>query len=491
MHDKGSITAYVSLIMVLMISLLLTGLYSVQLAGARVQMVSAVDQGLYSLFARYDRTLLERYHLFYIDGSRGQGNMQMGNLYGTMEEDIARILFNRVDGNHNGNIGDLVMQGGGITGYTLATDSGGYSVKEQAAAYMEASLGTQGVRLLLEKSNRDRETAQNMENAGESIETGESLEAYDHLKEQAGQEQESGEGAGEEMVPPEIPEDFVNPIETVRELKQQGILSLVLPAGKELSGRTQELSALVSGRNLETGMGIQGIGRNEGGVTEEILFGEYILQHCGSFSIPQPCEGLAYQVEYILQGNHSDIANLKGVVHKLLLMREAANLLHLYQDQAKRAQAQAAAGAIASFLLLPQAVPVVEQILLVCWAYAESILDVRGLLAGEKVPAFKDASSWQLALSNIPRLFDGADDLRKNNERGMTYNDYLRILLGIRNSRQKTEGCLDMMEMGMRAEEGSRNFRMDCCLYTAEVQFSFTAGRGNTYEVIRGYGYDM
>ena len=79
----------------------------------------------------------------------------------------------------------------------------------------------------------------------------------------------------------------------------------------------------------------------------------------------------------------------------------------------------------------------------------------QGLLAGEKVPAFKDASSWQLALSNIPRLFDGADDLRKNNDKGMTYNDYLRILLGIRNSRQKTEGCLDMMEMGMRAEEAA------------------------------------
>ena len=78
--------------------------------------------------------------------------MQMGNLFRTMEEDIARILFNRVDGNHNGNIGDLVMQGGGITGYTLATDSGGNSVKEQAAAYMKASLGTQGVRLLLEKA---------------------------------------------------------------------------------------------------------------------------------------------------------------------------------------------------------------------------------------------------------------------------------------------------------------------------------------------------
>ncbi|MCH1981110.1 DUF5702 domain-containing protein [Ruminococcus sp. OA3] len=491
MHEKGSITAYLSLILVLMISLLLAGLYSVQLAGARVQMVSAVDQGLYSLFARYDRTLLERYQLFYVDGSRGQGDMQMGKLYGTMEEDIARILFNRVDGNHNGNIGDLVMQGGGITGYTLATDSGGSSVKEQAAAYMKASLGAQGVRLLLEKNSRDRDMAQNMENARESIEAGESLDQYDHLKEQAEQEQEARDEAGEEMMLPEAPEDFVNPIETVRELKQLGILSLVLPDGKELSGRTQELSALASGRKLETGMGMYETGREESGVTEEILFGEYILQHCGNFSSPQPCEGLAYQAEYIIQGNHSDIVNLKGVVHKLLLMREAANLLHLYQDQAKRAQTRAAAGVIASLLLLPEAVPVVEQILLVCWAYAESILDVRGLLAGEKVPAFKEASSWQLTLSNIPRLLDGADDLRKNDRKGMSYNDYLRILLGIRNSRQKMAGCLDMIEMGMRAEEGKSNFRMDCCLYTTEVQFSFIAGKGNTYEVIRGYGYDM
>ena len=70
---------------------------------------------------------------------------------------------------------------------------------------MKASLGTQGVRLLLEKSNRDRETAQNMESAGESIETGESLEAYDHLKNEQDRNR-VGEGAGEEMVPPEIPE---------------------------------------------------------------------------------------------------------------------------------------------------------------------------------------------------------------------------------------------------------------------------------------------
>ena len=274
-------------------------------------MVSAVDQGLYSLFARYDRTLLERYHLFYIDGSRGQGNMQMGNLFRTMEEDIARILFNRVDGNHNGNIGDLVMQGGGITGYTLATDSGGNSVKEQAAAYMKASLARRVCVFFWKKATETGRRHKTWKVPEKASRQERSLEAYDHLKEQAGQEQESGEGAGEEMVPPEIPEDFVNPIETVRELKQQGILSLVLPAGKELSGRTQELSALVSGRKLETGMGIQGIGRNEGGVTEEILFGSIFCSTVAASAARSPVEGLAYQVEYILQGNHSDIANLK------------------------------------------------------------------------------------------------------------------------------------------------------------------------------------
>lgn len=491
MHNKGSITAYLSLMLVLMISLLLAGLYSVQLAGARVQMVSAVDQGLYSLFARYDRTLLKRYHLFYVDGGRGQGAMQMGNLYETIEDDIARILFHRVDGNRNGNIGDLVMQGGGITGYTLATDGGGSSVKEQAGAYMKTALGAQGVRLLLEKSNNGQEISRNLGSAQESIEAGNSLEVYDALKEQAREERESVGENVEETADSEVPEDFVNPIETVRELKQQGILSLVLPAGNALSNRTQELSKLASGRKVETGMGMIGTDTEDSGLTGELLFGEYILQHCGNFSGTKPCEGLVYQVEYILQGNNSDVANLKGVVHKLLMMREAANLLHLYQDDAKRAQAQAAAGAIASLLLLPQAAPAVEQILLVCWAYAESILDVRGLLAGEKVPVLKEGASWQLSLSNIPRLFDGADDLRKNSEKGMSYQDYLRILLGLRNSRQKMAGCVDMIEMGMRAEEAKSNFRIDCCLYTAEAEFTFKAGRGNTFEIVRGYGYDM
>ena len=73
MYQKGSITVYLSLTLAILVSLIGTALYSVQCAGARVQAVHGTDQGLYSLFARYDIPMLERFHLFFLDGSFGRG----------------------------------------------------------------------------------------------------------------------------------------------------------------------------------------------------------------------------------------------------------------------------------------------------------------------------------------------------------------------------------------------------------------------------------
>ena len=60
MYQKGSITVYLSLTLAILTALIGTALYSVQCAGARVQAVHGTDQGLYSLFARYDIPMLER-----------------------------------------------------------------------------------------------------------------------------------------------------------------------------------------------------------------------------------------------------------------------------------------------------------------------------------------------------------------------------------------------------------------------------------------------
>ena len=58
---------------------------------------------------------------------------------------------------------------------------------------------------------------------------------------------------------------------------------------------------------------------------------------------------------------------------------------------------EAMAGVIAASFGVPAAMPVVKMALAVCWAFAESILDLRELLDGGKVALFKTAESWALS----------------------------------------------------------------------------------------------
>ena len=158
MYQKGSITVYLSLTLAILVSLIGTALYSVQCAGARVQAVHGTDQGLYSLFARYDIPMLERFHLFFLDGSFGGDGLQMGQLYNILEQDIAANM----DGGKR-IVDNVTLKDGSITEYTLATDNGGNAVRSQAVAYMESVLGIQGVRSLTQKVQGQEETIQVIE----------------------------------------------------------------------------------------------------------------------------------------------------------------------------------------------------------------------------------------------------------------------------------------------------------------------------------------
>ena len=483
MYQKGSITVYLSLTLAILTALIGTALYSVQCAGARVQAVHGTDQGLYSLFARYDIPMLERFHLFFLDGSFGGDGLQMGQLYNILEQDIAA--------NTNGGKGivdNVTLKDGSITEYTLATDNAGNAVRSQAVAYMESVLGIQGVRSLAQKVQGQEETIQVIEAKKDMIDEEQALAQYEAMKGQAREQTVPSESPESGVV---IPENFVNPVDAVQAAKGKGILSLVLPAGKELSAVSRSTSELVSGRSLEQGMGIPAYDSSCNTWTADLMFNEYLMQHFGCFTEGGSGSGLKYQLEYILQGKESDMENLKGTATRLLLIREASNLLYLYQDEGKRGQAQITALIIATLFGMPQGAKALEPILLVSWAFGESVLDVRELLDGGRVPLLKGRDSWQLSLTDLPKIVGGVDALRKENKEGLTYQDYLRVLLMMKDSGVKTTRCMDMMEMTLREIPGRENFRLDCCLYAAGIQMNFETARGRSFTAQRDYGYDM
>ena len=59
---------------------------------------------------------------------------------------------------------------------------------------------------------------------------------------------------------------------------------------------------------------------------------------------------------------------------------------------------------LCSLLTVPGIAEVVKHATLLAWAYGESVVDVRALVKGKKVPVVKTADSWQLQLANLITL---------------------------------------------------------------------------------------
>ena len=114
-------------------------------------------------------------------------------------------------------------------------------------------------------------------------------------------------------------------------------------------------------------------------------------------------------------------------------MREGLNYMYLLSDGAKQAECQALAALLVGVTLIPGLVEAVAQVLLLGWAFAESVLDVRLLLNGKSVAFWKGADTWKLSLAqaldlgNSLAAYDGRED-----RPGLRYRDYLGMLYGVK-----------------------------------------------------------
>ena len=111
-----------------------------------------------------------------------------------------------------------------------------------------------------------------------------------------------------------------------------------------------------------------------------------------------------YELEYILAGKESDKENLESVVKKLLLLRFVPNYAYIQTDSAMKAEAEAAAATLCTLLAVPPITEAAAQGILLAWAYGESIMDLRSLLKGNRVPLVKSKESWQLQFSRLLTL---------------------------------------------------------------------------------------
>ena len=487
--ERGSITLFLALILSLLLSLVCTSIESVRMASARTQILNSMDIGLYSVFGQYDRKLLEEYDLFALDGSMGGGQLNLAKICDNLESYMKPVLKQ--------NSQKLELHQSGLTGYRLLTDECGEVFYQQIVQYMQETLGSQGVQLLLNKmSDRERKTEE-ADLKAKQAETGGSIDRYDSEMNQASQKsrqaaqeaenRQQQEGQISTQPAPTQPQAD-NPISIIKRIMKMGILELVLPPGREISTRTVSKDTMVSGRQLQQGMEMPDGVIADNSYTSQVLFQQYLMNHLGNY-MDSSKEGLAYQMEYIFAGKDEDMDNLKSVASKLLFIREGVNFACLMADNVKRTEAQALASAIAAGFLVPPAAVVIETALLLCWAFAESVLDVRELFAGGKIPLVKTSADWQISLANLGNLMEGLDSMRKNNDHGMSYEDYIQVLVLSVSKEKKVIRAMDMIENTIR-NKGRAHFNMDSCVVALEAFADVKANKRKEFHIIRQYCYE-
>ena len=472
---KGSVTVFLSLMLLLLLSLAAAAHYSARQAACRAALASGTEQGLYSLFAQYDRDLYERFGLLMIDGGYGTDKLRLGTLLRETEEDVSCVIRPAVGRADGTDILRMQITGRTVEGYRLATDAGGKAFRRQICRLSREREGLQA------PGRTELRLAAEKETAGELIAARNSYREEDAPVVYA-EEYPDGE------LPPEaeVPGGFTDPLEQIALLRGQALTSLVLPGQEPVSGAAVSPSELVSGRQLNRGMGMADSLKGEDGAHALLL--QYLMDGFSCYTGERNGSGLQYQIEYAIGGQPSDEANLEYVLERLMTIREAANMVYLMSTESRREEAAGMAALLSAVMLRPDLQPAVSFLLMEAWAYGESLADLRALTGGGRVPLMKDDRTWQVPLYALPWI-GTAGGYGSGSGEGPDYKEYLGILLMERNEQQLTASLMDLTEHVMKTAQGRPEFRLDLCIEAVKLSFEAEAGR-NSYRIERQYAYD-
>ncbi len=250
--------------------------------------------------------------------------------------------------------------------------------------------------------------------------------------------------------------------------KNMAVLTLVLgsDAGQTRQDVILSPEALPSGQMSEDLLNVT--------IEEKALFAFYIGDTFTSW-MSEKQGTFAYQQEYILFGKADSRGNLAAMAETLLAVREALNLAYILTNAEMRMLTENAALLLVGATGLYPVVLIVQFILMVAWAFAEAIWDVKSLFRGESVSIWKTEGSWKTSLGGLISVPEAqsASECMSENGISLSYNDYLRVFLFLNRTETLCVASLDMIqeEMG-RLEPG---FLVSDCYGSAECRVQFSS----------------
>lgn len=480
---RGSITIFLALVLTCLFSAVFALLEAARVCGLKANAQMSTVQARDAVLASYDRALWQEYHLLFWQSPEGDlpelaalEQLQQETIEGNETEDLLlRKNYYMLQVHMTEAVSDA---------YQLATDDGGAAFREEAAEVMKSQIGEEALRSVLDVMNGWEEKDDNQDNledqaerALQELENAASADAGANSRGEDGLGSAKKEGAesaadtagpGVQETSPSGENPSVqmseNPLEWVKKIKKNGMLALILPE-ENISEKAIDLNTCIGKRELETG----NMQPQEDGIDmEKLLFRLYLNKYFHAVSDPVEDHALDYELEYIIVGKDTDAANLKGVIRRLLLIREASNLAYLETDSSKQQEAAAIASALVLAVGHPELEPIVKQGILAAWAYAESISDIRILVEGGKVSLVKTQEQWHTDIKSLSTSTEEADASKQ--DRGFSYKNYLQLLMWTMRDQKLAQRAMDLIEK-------NTDTKMDQMIARAECSYTYEASR--------------
>ncbi len=458
---RGSITVFLALMLTCFFSAIFAYLEIARVSGLKANSEVSTVQSTDTVLASYNRELWDKYHMMFWEAPDGDipGFAALESLQQSAVEG------NRVTGIlHSNNYYVLPVHLAEVTttGYQLVTDDGGAAFRAQACEMMKLTMAEDAIDDLATWISGSDIEEEEIDLESDALDALDTLESAAAAAAEAEGESEGSENAsaGSDAASSGI-EIRENPLAWVRKVKNNGVLAFVTTE-QDISEKAIDTKDCIANRSLSSGNTL--VDADSGALDNILWFYLYLDEYFSDFTESSGDGALDYEIEYMIGGKSSDKDNLKVVVRRLLLTREAANMLFLETNTVRREEAAAVALLLSSVVGLPILEPVVEQGVLAAWAYAESISDVRILLEGGKVKLVKTEDQWHTDIKSLAATVMSTEG--KQQTEGLSYSNYLQLLMRTVSKDKLTQRAMDIIEKNL-------DVKMDQMLCYAECEYVY------------------
>lgn len=235
--------------------------------------------------------------------------------------------------------------------------------------------------------------------------------------------------------------------DSAKDIFDKSVLSLVIKDTSNLSTASVKTSSLPSQTSMSKS-------QESSNLYDKATMGVYSNLYFGNYIDPKKKNALKYGLEYLVAGKDTDKSNLASVVERLVAIRHLPNYACLLQDEARKSEIETIAMSVAAVTCLPFLEPIAKAVLTEAWVLAESVNDVKALLAGEKLSLMKTSANWKTSLTN---LFGAS---AKGDGSGFKYEVYLGFLLMITDRDKVVYRTMDLIQMNI-CKNYNKEFRMN------------------------------